>query len=244
MGQLCLRDSRCTARKPVGVACVCCMIRSLIVLHDASNDMVWLRLVGSLNYRFILQITVFFHRALLQKRRIILKSLLIVATPYACCVIPWGRCVLHETTGLFCRTSSLFQGSFANETYHLCVAWFLEGDACCMIHFNWMMCVLCDAFQLNAVCVAWRIQGSVFCIVHSECHDSFSSCDMCVAWFCVYHDWIVCVPWLICIPWLHRLCAVTHSVCVICVLYDSRCVRRHKWHTYKQIVCDMRVVRL
>jgi len=33
----------------------------------------------------------------------------------------------------------------------------------------------------------------------------------------------------------------TNKSCVICVLYDSRRVRRHKWHTYKQIMCDMRV---
>ena len=42
----------------------------------------WLRLVGSLKLQVSFENTGLFHRALLQKRPIILRSLLIVATPH------------------------------------------------------------------------------------------------------------------------------------------------------------------
>ena len=47
------------------------------------DDMGWLRLVGSLKLQVSFAEYRLFYRALLQKRPIILKSLLIVATPYS-----------------------------------------------------------------------------------------------------------------------------------------------------------------
>jgi len=49
----------------------------------------WLRLVGSLKLEVSFAENRLFHRAFLQKRPIILRSLLLVATPY----------VLYESTG-------------------------------------------------------------------------------------------------------------------------------------------------
>jgi len=49
--------------------------------HTATNDMGWLRLVGSLKVQVSFAEYSFFHRDLLQKRPEILRSLLIVATP-------------------------------------------------------------------------------------------------------------------------------------------------------------------
>ena len=46
------------------------------------QNMEWLRLVGSLKLQVSLAEYSLFYRALLQKRPIILRSLLIVATPY------------------------------------------------------------------------------------------------------------------------------------------------------------------
>jgi len=47
-----------------------------------NTAMGWLRLVGSLKLQVSFAEYTFFYRALLQKRPIILRSLLIVATPY------------------------------------------------------------------------------------------------------------------------------------------------------------------
>jgi len=54
------------------------------MLHEIGNrshDMEWIRLVGSLKLQVFFAEDRLFYRALLQKRPIILRSLLIVATP-------------------------------------------------------------------------------------------------------------------------------------------------------------------
>jgi len=53
-----------------------------IILHVDKSPMGWLRLVGSSKLQVSFAEYHLFYRALLQKRRIILRSLLIVATPY------------------------------------------------------------------------------------------------------------------------------------------------------------------
>jgi len=55
-----------------------------------NRDMGWLQLVGSLKLQFSFAEYSFFYRALLQKRPIILRSLLIVATPYHGRIVMWG----------------------------------------------------------------------------------------------------------------------------------------------------------
>jgi len=59
-------------------------LQSFIVVCSALDDeaMGWLRLVGSVQLQVSFAEYSLFYRALLQKRPIILRSLLIVATPY------------------------------------------------------------------------------------------------------------------------------------------------------------------
>jgi len=54
---------------------------TLVRFSTCRHTMGWLRLVGSLELQISFAEYSLFHRALLQKRRIILRSLLIVATP-------------------------------------------------------------------------------------------------------------------------------------------------------------------
>ena len=71
---------------------------------DVLAPMGWLRVVGSLKLQVSFAEYRRFYRSLLQKRPIILRSLLFVATPYRIV------CVEHmclSITGLFCRVSSL-----------------------------------------------------------------------------------------------------------------------------------------
>jgi len=86
----------------VCVKCLClylCLyvyvcIRCDYLLHDqeaAAVNMGWLRLVGSLKLQVSFAEYRFFNRALLQKRPIILRSLLIVATPYGFCLLAYCK---------------------------------------------------------------------------------------------------------------------------------------------------------
>jgi len=93
----------------------------------------WLRLVGSLKLQVSFAEYSLFYRALLQKRRIVLRSLLIVATLYH--IISYGVATISRVLriiGLFRRIQSVLQGSFAKETYnftpyHILISdlWFL-----------------------------------------------------------------------------------------------------------------------
>jgi len=75
-------------------------------------DMGWLRLVGSLKLQVSFAEYSLFYRALLQKRPIILKALLIVATPYA---FGWLRVLAMGW--LWLVGSIKFLVSFAKERY-------------------------------------------------------------------------------------------------------------------------------
>jgi len=72
----------------------------------------WLHVAGSSKLQVSFAKEPYERDGILQKRPIILRGLLIVATPYE-----------HISAdiwliGLFCRISSLFKGSFAKETYN------------------------------------------------------------------------------------------------------------------------------
>jgi len=113
-------------------ACVCawhtiCMC-VCVCLYDIPH-MEWLQVVGSLKLHVSFAEYNLFCRALLQKRPFILRSLLIVATPYHLyhTVYKWytipynwyGVAMISrllKILGFFCRISSLLQGSFAKET--------------------------------------------------------------------------------------------------------------------------------
>ena len=66
---------------------------SVCVRSTTHIDTGWLQLVGSLKLQVSFEEYRFFYRALLQKRRIILRSLLIIATPHVCAqrhISIWG----------------------------------------------------------------------------------------------------------------------------------------------------------
>jgi len=70
-------------------ACACVCVRESIYQSAALIDLLsdgaamgWLRLVGSLKLQVSFAEYSLFYRALLQKRPVILRSLLIVSTPY------------------------------------------------------------------------------------------------------------------------------------------------------------------
>jgi len=96
-----------------GCVCVCvCLQRFLYVC--VKIDMGWLRLVGSLRLQVSFAEYRLFSRALLQKRPTILRSLLIVATPYAIWI---GLNTESAWVWQHCVISFNGQVSFAKESY-------------------------------------------------------------------------------------------------------------------------------
>ena len=61
--------------------CACARARARACACEKVNDVGWLRLVGSLKLKVSFAEYRLFYKALLQKRPIILRSVLIVATP-------------------------------------------------------------------------------------------------------------------------------------------------------------------
>ena len=80
--------------------CVCAGCKRAQYLRGEAG-MGWLRLVGSLKVQVSFTEYSLFYRALLQKRPTILRSLLVVATPYD---VPWS----FYFVGLFCENVRLF----------------------------------------------------------------------------------------------------------------------------------------
>ena len=74
-------------------------------MKSVIHYMGWLRLVGSLQFQVSFAKYRLFYRALLQKRHIILRSLLIVATPYARDMVGYGHVTSAVLTSLFCVES-------------------------------------------------------------------------------------------------------------------------------------------
>ena len=99
-----------------------------IYMHISMN-MGWLRLVSSVKLQISFAEYGLFYRALLQKRRVILRSLLIVATPYA--AIHDGIFCTHVSRaytymsrlliiiGLFCKRALQKRRYSAKETVYL-----------------------------------------------------------------------------------------------------------------------------
>ena len=73
----------------------------------------WLWLVGSIQLKVCFAKKPYKRDDILKKRPIILSILLTVANPYGVATV--SR--IEKIIGLFCRISSLLQGSFAKETY-------------------------------------------------------------------------------------------------------------------------------
>ena len=104
--------------------------------------MEWLRLVGSSKLYFFFAEYHLFHRALLQKRPVILRSLLIVATPY-----------LERYGGMREACLRLFKIS-ADVTH--CVA-------------AWCVAVCCSVLQCVAVCCNVLQQHTAQCVAVTHC---------------------------------------------------------------------------
>ena len=85
------------------------------------HHMGWLRLVGSLKLQVSLENIGLFYRALLQKRPIILRSLLIIATPY---ILRGGQVASNASSckSIFAKeplSIGLFCGNWPIKTRHL-----------------------------------------------------------------------------------------------------------------------------
>jgi len=78
----CALSHRCSDSTEVGslhIKCSCCTFSRITIAITVG----WLRLIGSLQLWVSFVAYCLFYRALLQKRPLILRSLLIVATPYS-----------------------------------------------------------------------------------------------------------------------------------------------------------------
>ena len=96
----------------------------------------WLRLVASFNLYVSFAEYRLFYRALLQKRLIILRSLLIVATPYALRLYAWRDPIIWVTWLIGLREISFVcDMTHASAWYDLfiCVTWLIPK--CDMTHF-------------------------------------------------------------------------------------------------------------
>jgi len=134
---------------------------------------------------------------------------------------------LPKNIGLFCRISSLLQGSFAKETYnfkeptdrsHPKSGGWWPTMAQSYVWHDFFMCVtwLIHVWHDSLVCVTWL---SYMCgMTHSYVwHDSFT----CVTWLIdmfdmthsyVWHDLLICVAWLIDMCDMTHSYSITHSV--------------------------------
>jgi len=115
----------------------------------------WLRLVGSLKLYVSLKNIGLFCRALLQKRPIILRSLLIVATPYVILrkIALWG--LIHIITIIHIITAELrsqLTNVFAPQNHY-------RADICKVC------CMCCGVLQCVAVCCSVLQCVAVCCCV-------------------------------------------------------------------------------
>jgi len=163
----------------------------------------WRRLVGSLKSQ-VLQKIGLFCRALLQKRPIILRSLLIVATPYSFrdMYISTTLSICDMYTRLVDFVTCIWLNLICSKLTFSCL---FEFVTC-----TWLN-LLCGRLMLNCLrefVVGTRLVGTV---THSYVwHDSFiyvtwliHMCDMTRSY--VWHDSFIYVTWLI------HMCDMTHS---------------------------------
>ena len=132
-------------------------------------DMGWLRLVGSLKPYISFAEYSLFYRALLQKRPMLWRSLLIAATPYSSCDVCVCWNTQHEQTLIL---HSIF--------------WILDitrkcGAACCDTFECVVVC--CSVLQCVAVCCS-ALQCVVVCCSVLRCVAACCSVLQCVAGCC------------------------------------------------------------
>jgi len=103
----------------------------LLFGHTQFSTMEWLRLVGSSRLHVSFAEYCLFYRALLQKRPVILRSLLIVATKYP---LVWRRTICYERWGAGVETQKNVRGEIKgwgrvpfNETYAPSLSTFYDG---------------------------------------------------------------------------------------------------------------------
>jgi len=190
----------------------------------------WLPLVGSLKLHISLAEYRLFYRALLQKRPIILRSLLIAATPQ---LNFWD--ITSKFSGICCSVLQCVAEHcrVLQSVAELCNVW-AEILRCFTSKFSGIASLKMSVSSLlvrdSFICVTWRIH---MCdVIYSHVwHDSF----MCVTWLIHMCDVTYSYVWrdsFICITWLIHVCDVTHSY----VWHDSlMCV------TYLAHMCDRRI---
>jgi len=107
-------------------------------LLEAASAMGWLRLVGSLKLQVSFAEHSLFYRALLQKRPIILRSLLLEATPYSALLKSVCACVCVCMCACACDTSD----RALVQTRHRCRAIYFRRRATYMCTYR-ALCGIC-----------------------------------------------------------------------------------------------------
>ena len=107
-----------------------CLLRDENMFSTRDQDMGWLRLVGSLKIQVYFAEDSLFYRALLQKRPVILRSLLIVATPYfpiyPLTLYKWFQQVIQITWSIFLQMGS--HGTIGFLHIYICTTRFCENS--------------------------------------------------------------------------------------------------------------------
>jgi len=208
----------------------------------------WLRLVGSFKLQVCFAEYGLFSRALLQKRPVMFRSLLIVATPYS---MPTYICI-SKMIQLFCygwckTLSCVCHDSYICATWLNCdmggarlhsflrVPWLIHMCDMTQLWYGWCETSLIPACAMTHTCarhdssVVWAIWVMTHpCVCHDSC--------ICATWFItgmlascndssymrgVRHDSFMWEIWVCAMT--HSWCAMTHS----CVRHVSPQERSH-----------------
>ena len=199
--------------------CVKRLISYTMTVTCVQYDMGWLRIVGSLKLQVSSAKEPYKRDDILQKRPIILRSLLTVATPY-----DWGICVTWR--------------SHVCDMAFICVTWlpyvwrlWLRTHFVAVWH-DLVICVTSCVMWLR-VCVTWYSHMCDVAFIYVW--HGFYMCDVFdgggTLWHDVWHDLVMCVT---------SPCAMTGAYVwrdiVMCVTLRSKCV------TWRSHVCDITCV--
>jgi len=177
-----------------------------------STYMGWLQLVGSLKLQISCAEYTLFYRALLQKRPIILRSLVVAATAYEyMCTYSYAAKVARprntqdSNSSVYMRTHTHIRACTHTYTPHtrvwhdsfICVTWLIH---LCDVH-TWHAYVRHTHTHTHTQQSCQMPRASSFVCVTLRIH----TCDMTRTYVChVWHDSYICVPR---VTWLVHMCA-------------------------------------
>jgi len=201
------------------------------------HSMGWLRLVGSLKLQVPFAEYRLFYRALLQKRPMILRSLLIIATPYVnhlyedhilCGSEKWHLC------------DPMWITQVARRKWHLCdpLMWSSMWSTFYVDHISWSYtCHLC---VLHNTMYMWSSMWSTFYVHHIICgsHEWIASvarrnlhlcdplmwCSMGITWYMDHTSGLHTCHWVYCYSMWGVIFYVDHTIrgydkYLLCVLH-------------------------